>query len=184
MGCPAAGGMRVLGGGGWSTGDTLNLSIGQGYVLVTPLSICCFTCALAKNVQCVVPTIFHKAEGEISSQKQVDEPFLPAEKYYYLVDAMVDCVEKYTGSRARVDGVAVAGKTGSAQFKEHGEKRNIAWFTCFAPAYDPEIAITVMIREDRDGQNYHGGAQAAPIARTILKKYFSPEGASDAVENQ
>jgi cell division protein FtsI/penicillin-binding protein 2 len=85
---------------------------------------------------------------------------------------MVDCVENYTGHRAKIAGIAIAGKTGTAQFKESGKKRNLAWFTCFAPAYDPKIAVTVLVREREDSSNYHGGSHAAPIAKKILLKYF------------
>lgn len=156
--------------GGWSRGDTLNLSIGQGYLLTTPLSICCFTSSFAKNRQRTVPTIFHHDQLAIDAG---NGSFIPRDEYFYLLDSMIDCVENFTGRAAKIDGVKVAGKTGSAQFKEKGKKRNIAWFTCFAPAYDPEIAVTVMLRESRDGQNYYGGKNAAPIARKILQKYFT-----------
>lgn len=156
--------------GDWSLGDTLNLSIGQGYVLTTPLNICCFTASLAKNRLKTKPTIFK--QSQISDDISNNEKYLPDDIHHYIVEAMIDCVDNYTGKRAKIDGIAVAGKTGSAQFKEHGKSRNIAWFTCFAPAYAPEIAVTVMVREDRDGLNYHGGTQAAPIANKILRKYF------------
>ncbi len=154
---------------GWCKGDTLNLSIGQGYVLTTPLNICSFTASLAKNRLVTKPTIF-KSDKTINEQ---DSEYLPREVYQYVIDAMTDCVKFYTGKRAKIDGIEIAGKTGSAQFKENGKKRNIAWFTCFAPVENPEIAVTVMIREDRDGLNYHGGSQAAPVACKILKKYFN-----------
>lgn len=161
---------QVHGFGGWSKGDTLNFSMGQGYLLLTPLSICCFTSSLAKNIQRTTPTIFHHPDVPVDVTQ---DPFLPQKVHTYLVDAMIECVENFTGRRARLENIPVAGKTGSAQFKENGKKRDIAWFTCFAPADNPLIAVTVMVREDRDGQNYHGGTQAAPIARLIMEKYFN-----------
>ncbi len=169
---PDADWKRKHGLGGWSRGDTLNLSIGQGYTLVTPLGLCCFTASLATNRQYIIPTIFRRDES-FETKFLKDKTYLSDDVYYYVLDSMIDCVEKYTGRRAKLGDIVVAGKTGSAQFKENGKKRNIAWFSCFAPAYDPEIAVTVMIREDRDDQNYHGGSEAAPIARLILRKYFN-----------
>jgi penicillin-binding protein 2 len=153
--------------GDWLPGDTLNLAIGQGFVRTTPLNMCCFTASLAKNRYKTKPTIFRAVE-KISAAEQC----LPTDGHKFLVDAMVDCVEHYTGRRAKIDGIAVAGKTGTAQFKEFGRKRNLAWFTCFAPAYDPEIAVTVLIREREDDLNYYGGSHAAPVAKKILLKYF------------
>jgi penicillin-binding protein 2 len=152
----------------WWLGDTLNLSIGQGYVLTTPLNVCCFTASLAKNRYQTKPTIF-RTDGKISEDPR---ECLSAEGHKILVDAMVDCVNNYTGRRAKIDGIAIAGKTGTAQFREHGKKRNLAWFTCFAPAYDPKVAVTVLVREQADNLNYYGGSHAAPIARKILLEYF------------
>ncbi|MDR2436060.1 MAG: hypothetical protein LBD33_01975 [Puniceicoccales bacterium] len=154
--------------GDWFPGDTLNLAVGQGFVRTTPLNVCCFTASLAKNRYATKPTIF-KTEEKIADTA---EQCLSADWHKFLVDAMVDCVDNYTGRRAKINGIAIAGKTGTAQFKESGKKRNLAWFTCFAPAYDPEIAVTVLIREKKDGLNYYGGHHAAPVARKILLKYF------------
>jgi penicillin-binding protein 2 len=154
--------------GDWLPGDTLNLAIGQGFVRTTPLNVCCFTASLAKNRYKTKPTIF-KTEEKIAD---TTEQCLPTDGHKFLVDAMVDCVNHYTGRKAKIDGIAIAGKTGTAQFKEFGKKRNLAWFTCFAPAYDPKIAVTVLIREKKDGLNYYGGHHAAPVARKILLKYF------------
>ncbi|MDR2720826.1 MAG: hypothetical protein LBB15_00870 [Puniceicoccales bacterium] len=154
--------------GDWLPGDTFNLAVGQGFVRTTPLNVCCFTASLAKNRYETKPTIF-KTEEKIADAA---ERCLSADGHKFLVDAMVDCVNHYTGRKAKIDGIAIAGKTGTAQFKEFGKKRNLAWFTCFAPAYDPEIAVTILIRERKDGLNYYGGSHAAPVARKILLKYF------------
>ncbi|MDR1255309.1 MAG: hypothetical protein LBJ94_00035 [Puniceicoccales bacterium] len=154
--------------GNWLPGDTFNLAIGQGYVLTTPLNVCCFTAALAKNRYGIKPTIFKTEEKAVHG----GEPCLCDEEHKFFVDALVSCVENYTGRKAKIDGLAIAGKTGTSQFRESGKKRNLAWFICFAPAYDPKIALTVLVREQAEGLNYYGGSHAAPIARKILLNYF------------
>jgi penicillin-binding protein 2 len=87
--------------------------------------------------------------------------------------------EHGTARRARIDGITVAGKTGTAQVVKLAQFRGLkgdeipykyrdhAWFTCFAPAEDPEIAVTVLVEH-----GMHGGSAAAPIARAVLEKYF------------
>jgi penicillin-binding protein 2 len=84
-----------------------------------------------------------------------------------------------TGKPARLENITVAGKTGTAQvvrlkqYRHLKEKdipykyRDHAWFTCFAPAENPEIAVTVLVEH-----GLHGGSGAAPIARAVLEAYF------------
>lgn len=63
----------------------------------------------------------------------------------------------------------IAGKTGTAQY---GDKLDVAWFICFAPLENPEIAIAVAVRSDTPNEGYQGGINGAAIADVILKKYF------------
>jgi penicillin-binding protein 2 len=84
-----------------------------------------------------------------------------------------------TGKPAKLENITVAGKTGTAQvvrlkqYKHLKEEdipyqfRDHAWFTCFAPAENPEIAVTVLVEH-----GLHGGSGAAPIARAVLEAYF------------
>src|SRR4029079_3115092 len=76
----------------------------------------------------------------------------------------------------RIPGVRIAGKTGTAQKRvKQGDKIgniNYAWFICFAPLENPEIAVAVMLEGDTIGESYGGGMNAAPVANRILKKYF------------
>ncbi|MCI5137773.1 MAG: hypothetical protein D3922_05010 [Candidatus Electrothrix sp. AR1] len=88
-----------------------------------------------------------------------------------------------TARRAKLENITVAGKTGTAQvvrlkqYKHLKEEdipykyRDHAWFTCFAPAERPEIAVTVLVEH-----GLHGGSAAAPIARAVLEKYFGQRG--------
>jgi penicillin-binding protein 2 len=156
--------------GSWVVGDTINLSIGQGYLLVTPLEVCCFTSSIAANRLRTKPTIFFNGNcGNLPNEPSLglDEP-----DYNFLIDAMVEVVENRSGRHAKVENLKIAGKTGTAQFFDHGDKRNLAWFTCFAPVGDPEIAITVMVQEKSKYDSYWGGTNAAPIAKKIISKYF------------
>ena len=85
-----------------------------------------------------------------------------------------------TGKASRLKDITVAGKTGTAQvvtmekFKEVDEEdvkykhRDHAWFTSFAPAENPEIAVTVLVEHGG-----HGGSAAAPVAKKVLERYFS-----------
>ena len=156
---------------GWMLGDTVNLSIGQGYLLVTPMEICCMTAAIATNSERVHPTIF--LNGNIGRSHLSGTLGLTDEDYKFLINSMVDTVENRSGRRAKIENLKIAGKTGTAQFFENGEKRNLAWFTCFAPVDDPEIAVTVMVQEKNKEDSFWGSVNAAPIAKEILNEYFS-----------
>jgi penicillin-binding protein 2 len=168
---PTAAWKKARGFGSWVIGDTINLSIGQGYLLVTPLEVCCFTSSIPKNRQRTKPTIFFNGNMEIVPDDKTLG--LSPEDYNFLINSMVEVVEKRTGRRAKVENLKIAGKTGTAQFFDHGEKRNLAWFTCFAPVDKPEIAVTVMVQEKSQYDSYWGGTNAAPIAKSILVAYFS-----------
>jgi peptidoglycan glycosyltransferase len=80
-----------------------------------------------------------------------------------LTRLMEGVVEGGTGTAARISGVRVAGKTGTAEVDVAGERRNHAWFICFAPVGAPKVAIAVV--SEYGGV---GGQVAAPIARSIL----------------
>jgi penicillin-binding protein 2 len=73
-----------------------------------------------------------------------------------------------TGGRARLSGVQVAGKTGTAQGSTNGQEDTVAWFCCFAPYENPKYVIVVMVQAGQKGG--HGGSVAAPIATRILER--------------
>ena len=91
---------------------------------------------------------------------------MTAEEAGRLTEFMRGVVTGGTGSAVRTDAYTVAGKTGSAEF-ETGKETH-AWFTGFAPAEDPQIAVVVLVEEGGSG-----GRAAAPIARGIFDAYFS-----------
>ena len=179
----------------WLTGDTYNMSIGQGYLLATPLQMASATAAVANRGSLWKPQFV----DHITDDKgNVVQPFQPKLLREVPVDPKdLDVVREGmfgavnwpngTAARVRVPGVTVAGKTGTAEFArddnkdgqpDRDEKDNLpthAWFTSFAPYNDPEIVVTVFVANGGEGS-----AVAAPVATKILQAYFDenpPAGA-------
>jgi penicillin-binding protein 2 len=164
---------RVYGKGGWTRGIMLNLAIGQGEILTTPLSMLSFVCTIANDGRCAVPHCV-KSIGHDGLQTEITPEFvdMPISDTTLgtLQKAMRAVVEddEGTGRAARVPGIEVAGKTGTSQ-NPHGEDH--AWFVGYAPWNDPVIAVCVMVENAG-----HGGAVAAPMAGRILRYYFAHDG--------
>lgn len=142
-------------------------SIGQAQVLATPLEMALVASGVANGGVIMSPYLVSEIRdynGKIIGQIEPEEWQQPvdAETASVLTGMMVDVVENGTGTAARIEGVDVAGKTGTA---EVGDGEPHAWFICFAPAYDPEVAVAVLV--EHGGQ---GGVTAAPIARQVLEK--------------
>lgn len=158
----------------WPKGVMLNLSIGQGEFLVTPLQLACFFAALGNQGLMYKPHLLKKSvspDGKISESGSILLRRLPFSEpvLSILKEGLIGVVNNSFGTAltARLPDVVVAGKTGTAQ-NPHG--REHAWFACFAPAKDPEIAIAVLVENAG-----HGGSVAAPIARKILETYFQKD---------
>ena len=158
----------------WVGGDTANMSIGQGDVLVSPLQMACFVASVARNEVWTQPTLLHRADAPRQRTESIG--LTPAQRLA-LLEGMEGCTLPPGGTARgvfalegmRPPGVRIAGKTGTAQIPG---KKNAAWFICFAPIEKPEIAIAVMIVGDTAGESLEGGRYAAPVAAVILKKYF------------
>ncbi len=85
----------------------------------------------------------------------------------------VVCSKDGTGYKARIPGITVAGKTGTAQNVKGGAPH--AWFTAFAPAEDPRIAVAVVVEHGGNaGSEAFGGTVAAPIARRVIEAVLKP----------
>lgn len=156
---------RRFGRGQWTRGVLLNNAIGQGEILVTPVQMALLAARLAADGHVPGPTF---VRGQRPAVAAVDLPF-SAQHMRWIRGALRQVVDAGTGRAARLAGVPVAGKTGTAE-NVHGE--NHAWFMCYAPATAPEVAVAVIL-ENAGG----GGALAAPVAGAWLKRYFASGGA-------
>lgn len=163
----------------WFPGDTAHMAIGQGFVEVSPLQMACFIASVARNEVFTQPTLIHQ---ENRPTQQTESIGLTSAQRAALLEGMEGCTTYgsaktlTTAPPLRVPGVRIAGKTGTAQKKVTIDGKtgfiNYAWFICFAPIENPEIAIAVMLEGDTIGENFGGGANAAPVASAVLKKYF------------
>lgn len=176
----------------WSLGDTLVSAIGQSYDLVTPLQLNNVTAAIANGGTLYQPQIVYQildSDGGTVVQdfhskviRQITDVSNPggsvdAQNLAVVREGMrmaVDDVRVGTAHRTNLQGVHVAGKTGTAEIGEAidaaGHKRANAWFTAFAPYEQPEIAVTVLIEAGDD--SLEGSTFAVPVARDIFKAYF------------
>ena len=77
-----------------------------------------------------------------------------------------------TGRLVQIEGLRIAGKTGTADFRAHGKELNLAWFLGFAPVEDPQIAIAVMVEGTSSSDSYHGGSTAGPVAKDIFLEFI------------
>ncbi len=160
---------EAYGRGKWTKGVMLNLAIGQGELLLTPLELLCFVCGVANQGTYYVPRCVDRAEAGGTVQRFQGAPVglaISQGTLETLRQSMLRVVESEggTGRAARVPGVRVAGKTGTAQNPHGGDH---ASFVCFAPFDDPEIAVYVLVENAG-----HGSTEAAPPARRLLMEYF------------
>ncbi|MEA2460899.1 MAG: penicillin-binding protein [Actinomycetota bacterium] len=137
-------------------GDLLWSSVGQAQVLATPLEMASVAATVANGGKRMEPRI-------VLSQKPVGRRVISQRVAATLTRLMEGVVEGGTGVAAQIPGVAVAGKTGTAEVDVGGERKNHAWFVCFAPAGGPKLAVSVV--SEYGGI---GGEVAAPLARQIL----------------
>jgi penicillin-binding protein 2 len=155
----------------WFPGDTANMSIGQGYILENPLNMACFAASLARDELFTKPTLIHNPNAAPQHHERIG--LTPAQRAA-IVEGMEGCTTYGTAEvltklqSLRIPGLRIAGKTGTAQIPGN---KNAAWFMCFAPLENPEIAIAVMIEGETPGENFGGGRNAGPVAQAILKKW-------------
>jgi penicillin-binding protein 2 len=180
----------------WYPGDSLNLSIGQGYMIATPLQLATATAVLANRGKWVRPQMIKSfiAENELTAeqteiiQRLQQKPTLPdvelnnPEYFENIIEGMVNVVNAPYGT-ARKSGAGaeytMAGKTGTAQvvgIAQDAEydseallerQRDHALFVAFAPAEDPKIAVAVVV------ENGEGGSKsAAPVAREVIDAWL------------
>jgi penicillin-binding protein 2 len=154
----------------WFPGNTLNMSIGQGDVLVTPLQLANAIAAIANGGNLPRPHLIKQLRGKPNE----DFSFPPRRRVNIdpknlaiVREAMRRVVTEGTGKAVKFEHVAVAGKTGSAEDDSHALPH--AWFVSFAPYEKPQIAIAIIIENSG-----HGSENAAPVAKAILEAAFPP----------
>ena len=183
----------------WYPGDSVNLGIGQGDLLATPLQMATVAATIANRGRVVRPKMLLSSDDTIGEMNSVEEPpqivGLSDEDWESMVDSMEDVVHR-GGKGFRGNGTAwayigqkigyrMAGKSGTAQVVEinQGEvydeealtefRRKHAWFIAFAPVDNPTIAVAVLV------ENGGGGSSvAAPVARAVIDAHLFQEIAS------
>jgi len=151
--------------GRWTRGVILNNAIGQGELLVTPIQMAVLVARLASSGRMPEPEFVLIPPQPTARPDPL--PFREAD-LSWVRGALRETVARGTGKAASVPGVSVAGKTGTAQ-NPHGDDH--AWFMCFAPAENPEVALAVIVENAG-----HGSSEAAPVAAQWLKAYFIESG--------
>ncbi len=165
----------------WWEGDTAQLSIGQSYLLVTPLQMACVGATFANRGTALHPYVVKRieaADGQVVHEGQPDvRAHLSAtpQQIEVVRHAMLGAVQDAGGTAhtAAVKGLSVAGKTGTAQYKVAGRElpADRAWFVGFAPYDQPEVAICVLIEAAAEGSH-----TAAAVASAVLAQAFGKHG--------
>ncbi|OGW12439.1 MAG: penicillin-binding protein 2 [Nitrospinae bacterium RIFCSPLOWO2_12_FULL_45_22] len=170
----------------WYPGETISVSIGQGYISVTPLQLATMISAVANGGKVYKPLLVKRIE---SPDGRIIKEFNPQLiRTISLQPSTLAIIRKGlwgvvnapggTGSKAQAPGIEAAGKTGTAQIvglsKGGGEKgpehlKTHAWFVAFAPVDHPQIAMAILA--EHSGK---GGAAAAPFAGKVIEFYFKP----------
>ncbi len=148
----------------WYIGDTYNLAIGQGNLLVTPLQVANWTAAIANNGTLYWPHLVKKIGSAEVGTRVIRSNIAAVDDLTVVQEAMRQTVTSGSASSFFDLPIAVAAKTGTAQWSNIKEPH--AWFTCFAPYQNPELAVTVLIEEGEEGSR-----TAAAVAKEILYYY-------------
>jgi penicillin-binding protein 2 len=182
----------------WYSGETLSVAVGQGYVTATPLQMASVIATVAAGGVRHRPHYLAEldsADGEAATvPAEATKLGLKSATLSQLKSALRDVVESEhgTGKKARVEGIEVAGKTGTSQAVRlktdrkvnqqllPREQRDHAWFVSFAPVGAPEVAIACLIEHAGGG----GGAMAAPVVQKVLSYYFGHKGSAPRDDRQ
>ncbi len=151
---------RRYGKSGWTGSVVLNLAIGQGENAQTVLNMAQFYTALATDGTEARPEVMKRAPERKRIFKLTDEQFAQ------LRAALANVVETGTAARAKIEGVVLAGKTGTAQsrkFASNGKELNFSWFVGFAPANDPKIVVAMML----EYVPFQGATTATMVSKVI-----------------
>jgi penicillin-binding protein 2 len=157
----------------WYPGESANMSIGQGYVTITPLQAAVMISTVANGGKVIRPKL-SRPPAEAEAQDPGIVNLWKPETKKMLRGALYDVVDHGTGTAAKIPGYTASGKTGSAEARKGGKTH--AWFVCYSPSDKPRIAIAVMLEEIG-----HGGSFAAPVAGKLLRQFYGiPEPTASA----
>ena len=157
----------------WYPGDTANLSIGQGYLRVTPLQFACLAASLARGETRTRPTLTFDPARDYRTIDHGGKPIpLTPEEYRKVIEGMEQATQIGSARLARIPGLRIASKTGTPQVIVKGETLSFGAFIAFAPVENPQIALAVFIEATSRDDHFSGGLTAAPIGKTILEAYF------------
>lgn len=152
----------------WFVGDSYNLGIGHGDIRVTPLQIAVATAAIASEGKLVQPKIikkiFDSRGNEIIKEDNFFELPFKKENFKLIKDGLREAVVSGTAKALATFPLAVAGKTGTV---EVGTEKPHSWFTCFAPAENPEIVVTTIVENGGEGSG-----PALHIAKEALEWWY------------
>jgi len=171
----------------WSRAQTANTSIGQGFVLVTPLQMATFLCSVANGGTVYKPRLYSHTENykgetvaEIPEAQVYNTLGSKPSDLKAVQEGMKEVVDEGTATLAQVPGYKVAGKTGTAQayIRLNGEvKRDLkCWFYCYGPFEAPRYVTCVVVEG-----GVWGGTTTAPIAQEIMRRLFAMD--AGATEN-
>lgn len=163
----------------WSSCTNVFLGIGQGEMQATPLQMANLMCIIANKGYYYTPHFVKSIEAQTEEdtvlnafQKKHQVTNIPAEIYDIVQMAMQDVTESGSGRIARIEGISVASKTGTAEnygiiYGKREKLKDHSWFVCFAPRENPKIAVAVIVENAGFGATWAG-----PMAGLIMEKYL------------
>jgi penicillin-binding protein 2 len=163
----------------WRPGDTCNVAIGQGPLTVTPLQMAVVAATLANGGTVYRPRLVLGIRDR-AGQFTTNYPPVPVRTLSVSRAAMntvregmhdVVMAPSGSGARARIEGVEMAGKTGTAEFGEKGGRRKHSWMLLFAPFERPRYAVAMVVDE-----GVSGGLTVAPRLRALMDALFNGDG--------
>ena len=175
---------RFYGNNRWGSSTTISNSIGQGEILTTPIQMANFATAIANRGFYVKPHFVKKVDNKSINDRDKNYTTIDKENFEIVIDGMVDVVNRGTARIAKINGINVAGKTGTVEnfILIEDEKKQLtdhSTFIAFAPAEDPKIVVSVFIEN-----GYWGSRWAAPIASLIIEKYLKEDIGRKWLENR
>lgn len=174
----------------WFPGDSLNVGLGQGFVLATPLQLAVMTGTMARRGEFIAPKMVNKVgDNVVETERRAHQADVSEADWEHVHSAMVNVVHGLRGTAQVIrKGMKyrMAGKTGTAQVvgiaqeeeydseKLLERQRDHALFVAYAPAKNPQIAVAVIVENGE-----HGSSTAAPVARKVIDAYMVSQSRKD-----